>query len=98
MVAALEYAEGSGPCPPVLTQKHYIDVFGVEAVMHRPYLYAHEIRQMVTADNIAKAYMSRESYRDKEGHQNYPEWMSKYPQLARILNMTEQLAEDLANA
>ena len=47
---------------------------------------------MQAAENVVKAYRSRDSYKDKEGAMNWPEWMSKYPNLFRILNIAEELA------
>jgi hypothetical protein len=47
---------------------------------------------MSTADNVVKAYTSRENYSDKDGLPNWPEWAAKHPQLSRILNVAEELA------
>ena len=93
MVAALEYAEGDGPCPPERLQSNYIKKFGVEAVMGRPVLSAGEIRRMVMVDNIIDAYHSRMAHRDKDGAENWAEWARYNPALSVLLTEVEKIRD-----
>lgn len=66
---------------------NYIDRFGAEAVMGRT-LGAGEIRRMVAADNVLRAYRSRAHA------ENWAKWAAENPALNRILNEAIRLADD----
>jgi len=93
MAAAYAYADGSGPMPHEIELSWQIERYGAQAVMGRPYLGAAEIRRMTAADNVLRAYRSRESYRDEEGQENWAEWARKYPELNRLL-ISIEVGED----
>ena len=84
--AALSWLEGDGQKPDVLKLLDYIDRFGVQAVMGRPTLGAGEMQAMIMADNVRRAWLSRNAYRDKDGNANWAEWAEAYPDLSEILN------------
>ena len=92
--AALRYMEGDGQKPNELKLLDYIDRFGVQAVMGRPTLGAGEMQGMVMADNVRRAYLSRDTYRDNEGQVNWSEWTQQNSQLAEILNYAMKAAAD----
>ena len=87
---AYNYASG-GPISFEIDLLNNIDRFGAQAVMGRP-LYLQEMRGMRAAENVVRAYASRENYKDKDGLPNWPEWMSKHPKLSCILNAAEEQA------
>ena len=91
--AALDYAAG-GPAPLEVSLKSYIDAFGVEAVTGRRMLYAGEMQRMIVAENIVKAYLSRDAYRDQSGNANWAEWAKHNPTLNRILIDATKAAYD----
>jgi hypothetical protein len=90
MAIALEYAEdpSNGRMPKDYRMFKYIQQFGVEAVMGRPWLGAKEINRMLITANIIQAYKSR------EGSDNWAEWSRKNPELSNLLNYVIQVADN----
>lgn len=87
---AYAYISSGGSRPPMeLTQLYYIDRFGALAVTGRQTLGAGEIRRMITADNIVRAYQ------DRATSKNWADWASKNKSMSRLLNEAAKLAEDL---
>lgn len=84
--AALRWLEGDGLKPDVLSLLDYIDRFGVRAVMGKDTLGAGEMQAMIMADNVRRAWLSRNAYRDKDGAPNWAQWAEAYPDLSEILN------------
>lgn len=70
----------------------YIDRFGVKAVTGRDTLGAGELKAMVMAENIRRAYWSRDAYKNSEGKADWAEWAQKHPELNRYLTFAERVA------
>ena len=85
MAAALHWLEGDGQKPDVLKLLDAIDRFGVRAIMGRDTLGAGEMQSMMMADNVRRAWLSRNAYRDKDGMQNWAQWAEAYPELSQII-------------
>jgi len=83
--AAYIHADG-GRYSPELRLLRYIDRFGVEAVMGRKTLYAHEIRRMIHAENVAGAYHER-------NRGNAAEWVKDNPEMNKLLFEAQKIAE-----
>jgi hypothetical protein len=71
----------------------YLEAYGAQAVMGRV-MGAGELRRITVARNVINAYRSREGYRDAEGNVNWAAWAESHKELARILNMAAQTAEE----
>lgn len=52
---------------------------------------AGEIRRMIAADNVVKAYRSRAA------SDNWAQWAQKNPEMSRLLNAVIKLAEEMEN-
>jgi len=85
MAAALHWLEGDGQKPDVLKLLDAIDRFGVQAVTGRPTLGAGEMQSMIMADNVRRAWLSRNAYRDSDGMPNWAKWAEAYPDLSEVL-------------
>jgi len=83
--AAYIYADG-GEMSPEIRLLGYIDRFGVEAVMGRPFLTAKEIRCLVHAENLVQGY------RERERAKNAAEWVKNNPTMHKLLRQAELLA------
>lgn len=75
----LEYLEGDGRKPVELQTAHYIDRYGVWAVMGRP-LFLNEMQEIAIAENVESAYRSRQQSGD------WAEWSSRNPAMAELLS------------
>lgn len=64
---------------------NYIDRFGAQAVLGRP-LGAGEIRRMIAADNVIRAYKSRQN------SDNWATWAIKNPMYAQTIAEAIKLA------
>ena len=84
--AAYNYADG-GKSSPEVRLLSYIDRFGVEAVMGRKVLYAHEMRRMIHAESIVRAYKERSTA-------NAADWVKDNPGMAKLLREAQRMAED----
>lgn len=85
MARAYAYCMKRGPFPPEMEIKQAISEYGVRAVTGRDTLSANEIRKIQTIENVIRAYRARESYRDEEGHKDYPGWAKEHPEQNRVL-------------
>ena len=83
--AAYRHADG-GKHSPEIRILQYIDRFGVEAVMGRKTLFDHEMRRMIHAENVARAY------RERLGG-NAAEWVKENPEMNKMLYEAQKLAE-----
>jgi len=84
--AAYIHADG-GNYSPEIRLLQYIDRFGVEAVTGRRTLYAYEMRRMIHAENVARAYNER-----NQG--NAAEWVKDNPEMNIILFEAQKMAEN----
>ena len=73
--------------PPDLRLLNYIDRFGVEAVMGRKVLYAHEMRRMIHSENLVNGYKERSKA-------NAAEWVEKNQGMAKLLREAQRMVED----
>ncbi len=64
-----------------------IDRFGPEAITGRRQFYYGELRRLVYAENVIKAYQHR------QGSANWAEWAQSNPILAAILSEAEKLCQ-----
>ena len=87
MAATLAFMEDSrhNPKPDALKMLDAIDRFGVQAVTGSPTLGAGEMQSMIYADNVRRAWLSRNAYRDSEGNANWAQWAENYPELSEVL-------------
>ena len=83
--AAYRHADG-GKHSPEIRLLQYIDRFGVEAVMGRKTLFAGEMRQMIHAENVVRAYRER-----LDG--NAAEWVKDNPEMNKLLYEAQKLME-----
>ena len=84
--AAYRYADGGNTSPEVRLLS-YIDRFGVEAVMGRKTLYAGEMRRMIHAESIVRAYKER-------SRANAADWVKENPEMSDILREAQRMVED----
>lgn len=87
--AAYAYADSGGKSQEIRLLR-YIDRFGVKAVMGRDTLTAREIRWMLHAEAISKAYFAR-------SRQDAAEWVKENPEMNVALREAQLLAEELEN-
>jgi hypothetical protein len=78
MAAAYAYAEGSGQAPREIILLNLVDRFGAQGVLGRA-LGAGEIRRMLTAEAVVRAYQERE----RSG--NWAAWVREHPEKDRLL-------------
>jgi hypothetical protein len=71
-----------------------VDRFGYDAAHHAPIA---ELRQMIAAENVYKAYRSRENYRDKDDQPNWFEWAGNNPELNELLDYAVRVAREMDN-
>ena len=79
MAAVYGYAETGGQQPDELILLGYIDRYGVEQVLGKRQLSAKEIREMTLADNVLRAYRSRQA------SENWAAWAEAHPGENRLL-------------
>ncbi len=82
MADAYRYASG-GPISREIQLLGYLDHFGAQAILGRP-LGAGEVRRLVTAENIVKAYQGRAAA------ENWATWANENPVLSALLFEVEK--------
>ena len=85
--AAYRYAD-SGQYSPEMQLAGLIDRFGVAAVMGRPVLYAREIQRISIAEQVVRAYRSRQQSND------WAAWRRDNGELAKALDIAEKVIRD----
>lgn len=83
--AAYRHADG-GNYSPEIRLLQYIDRFGVEAVMGRKTLSAGEMRRMIHAENIQRAYVKRNIA-------DAAEWVKENPEMSELLRKAQLMVE-----
>jgi len=78
------YCENEAPQPEELILLGYIDRFGAQAILGRT-LSAREVRAMVLAENVMRAYRTRKAA------QNWVEWAKQHPEDNALLNEAMKL-------
>ena len=86
MTAAAYIHASGGRYSPEIRLLQYIDRFGVEAVMGRKTLFAREMRRMIHAENLVKAYNER-------NRSDAPTWVKDNPEMNKLLYEAQRLAE-----
>ena len=85
--AAYAYADSGGKSPEIRLLR-YIDRFGVKAVLGKDVLSFREMRRMLHAEAIARAYFSR-------SRQDAAEWVKDNPEMNIALREAQLLAEEM---
>ena len=88
MAEAYAWANGDGPQPEELILLGYIDRFGAQSVLGRV-LSAKEIRGMILAENVVRAYRERQSAQD------WVTWARDNDAKANLLNEAMELCQML---
>jgi len=77
-----------GQYSPEVVRLQQIDRFGLEAITGRRQFYYGELRRLIIADNIVKAFHSRAHAT------NWAEWTRDNPIMAELLAKAERLIND----
>lgn len=86
MAEAYAYCESDAPQPEELILLGYVDRFGAQAVLGRA-LSAREIKSMVLAENVVRAY------RERQAAQDWAIWAKDNPDKAHLLNEAMRLCQ-----
>jgi len=73
----------------------YVDRFGVKAVTGKDVLGMKEMREMIIAENIRKAFWSRANFTDGDGNNDWAALATRNPDLSRYLVFAAEAAEDV---